>query len=290
VAYLEDPSREVVFYAIREGIVKSDEVTPTLVPLGIAAVIQSAGTKQYDFIEATPLAVPRGAQRGFKFVIAAVGLENKDGTLIFVPADSPIKNPKDLKGKTIAVGSLGGTFTLETRFTLKKKYGLNTDMAGGDVKIVEIPMPTIPQVLVQKQVDAGVLLHAPLYKAKGLKEIRILYHATRDYREITGVNSINSVFATYPDRVPTKGKAISAFVKMMGQSLRYYESNKRAVLEAVAAKHKSDPAYLQEWWERYNFGVPLDATRIKAIRQGWEAAREVGDITEVPNVEEFLLK
>ena len=60
LAYSDDPSREALLWGILNGHVTSDtiEVKVSFLPLG--QIIPAANTKQYDAIEATPLAVARG--------------------------------------------------------------------------------------------------------------------------------------------------------------------------------------------------------------------------------------
>ncbi|WP_166879975.1 ABC transporter substrate-binding protein [Salinibacterium sp. ZJ450] len=75
--------------------------------------------------------------------------EQEDTGKVYVPADSGVKKPADLIGRTIAVGGLGGGGELSLRAAL--------DMAGADsqqVKFLEVPFDSMLNALETGQVDA----------------------------------------------------------------------------------------------------------------------------------------
>lgn len=67
LAYSDDPSRHALLWALVNGRVTSSTVDVKVSFLPVAQIIPAANTKQFDAIEATPLAVPRapGEQPGF---------------------------------------------------------------------------------------------------------------------------------------------------------------------------------------------------------------------------------
>lgn len=67
--------------------------------------------------------------------------------------DSPIREVKDLKGKTVAVNAFGGSVDIILRFALKQA-GLDPKT---DVKVVELPFANIGPALRQKRIDVGTL-------------------------------------------------------------------------------------------------------------------------------------
>src|SRR3990170_3264067 len=106
LAYFFDPTWEVLFYAMREGKVKSELIDFTLHGLDIAALIQASGTKQYDLVEGSVVGVPQAKLRGLDQIIIGIGYKPKGGRFIMVKADSPIRKPEELKKRTLAVSSI----------------------------------------------------------------------------------------------------------------------------------------------------------------------------------------
>ena len=84
LALLDDARRRAVLYAIEQGIVTSDLVDLDLTYLPNSALTEAAPAKQYDVIEASPLVVPLGRMQDLDFVVLSGGLQNRDGTFLFV--------------------------------------------------------------------------------------------------------------------------------------------------------------------------------------------------------------
>ncbi len=84
LAVLDDPSRRAALYAIEQGIVTSDAVDLNVSYLPQSALNEVTSAKQYDVVEATPLVVPLGSERGLDLLILSGGLLDLDGTLLFV--------------------------------------------------------------------------------------------------------------------------------------------------------------------------------------------------------------
>ena len=84
LAVLDDPSRRAALYAVEQGIVGSDIVDLNITYLAPSEMADAATARQFDVVEATPLAVPLGIERDLQFVIVSGGLQDVDGTLLIV--------------------------------------------------------------------------------------------------------------------------------------------------------------------------------------------------------------
>src|SRR5690606_16844689 len=80
LALLDDPSRDIYLYALHEGIVASDDVQVEVVLLPMPAIIDAAGTRQFDLVETAGVALPLAARGGFRLLAASPALMNEDGT------------------------------------------------------------------------------------------------------------------------------------------------------------------------------------------------------------------
>jgi ABC-type nitrate/sulfonate/bicarbonate transport system substrate-binding protein len=76
------------------------------------------------------------------------GVSKTVNSKFYVLADSPLKTPQDLKGKSIAVNTLGAHLDYTIREYLRKH-----DLKKDDVKLVVVPGPQLEQVLRHKQSD-----------------------------------------------------------------------------------------------------------------------------------------
>ena len=84
LAVLDDASRRAALYAIEQGIVGSDIVDLSISYLAPSEMTDAAAARQFDVVEATPLAVPLGIERELEFVIVSGGVQDFDGTLLVV--------------------------------------------------------------------------------------------------------------------------------------------------------------------------------------------------------------
>jgi ABC-type nitrate/sulfonate/bicarbonate transport system substrate-binding protein len=81
-----------------------------------------------------------------------LGESKTTNSKFFVLADSPIKSAKDLKGKSIAVNTLGAHLDYVVRLYLK-----HHQMQPSDVQLVVVPGPQLDQVLRHKQVNVAAV-------------------------------------------------------------------------------------------------------------------------------------
>jgi ABC-type nitrate/sulfonate/bicarbonate transport system substrate-binding protein len=83
-------------------------------------------------------------------VMPNLGESKESNSKFFVLADSSIQTAQDLKGKTIAVNTLGAQLDYVVRLYLKQ-HGMSLS----DVQLVTVPGPQLEQVLRHKQVDVA---------------------------------------------------------------------------------------------------------------------------------------
>ena len=88
-------------------------------------------------------------------------------TVLFVPSDSPVRNAKDLNGKTVAVAALAALTEYSVRAWI--------DQHGGDsstVKILQLSFPAMTEALSAHRIDAALVSEPFLEAAR--KSGRIL--------------------------------------------------------------------------------------------------------------------
>lgn len=108
-------------------------------------------------------------------LIGAINGESPQSFSIYwaVKADSPIRSVKDLKGKTVAVNTIGSQMDAFGRMWVKQN-GLDPDR---DVNFAEIPFPLAEAALRQGRVDAILLVQpfaAKAEKTGGLRKLGAL--------------------------------------------------------------------------------------------------------------------
>src|SRR3954465_12574015 len=213
-AYLLDPAYDAVTWGMSNGKVKSDLIDVEARGLAIPQLIQATPAKQYDVIMTAVIAVPPAAARGLELRVLSTALQQSaagEGAGVWVKSDSPIKDPKELKGKTLGSYALRSTGYTQGRLALIKKYGLNAALEGGDIKQIEIQAPNLPGALAAGQIDAATLIHSQAYRAKKSGEFRSLVESGRDNIDMFKMRFVSAVNIAYPERIAPKVEAYREF-------------------------------------------------------------------------------
>ncbi|MCL4746781.1 MAG: PhnD/SsuA/transferrin family substrate-binding protein [Burkholderiaceae bacterium] len=293
-AYQLDPMFEAALWALKNGKIKSDTVELELSVLSIPALIQAMPTKQFDVIQSDTIAVPRSAERGLDLVIMSTAIRYRpagEGHNLFVPADSPVRTVADLKGKKIAVPSIGSAGFHLLRFALAEKYGVDVKVPGGDFVFVETPVPTMLAALQQKRADAGTFILSQTWRASVDGGFRALAKPAKEMHALWGLQMIPSINVGYPEKIAARPQAFAEFARMLRDSVRYMRANQDEVFSAVAAEQKIDKAFFPTLFDQYAEypGVISDQDR-RAIALAWDLAKKFGVLQNAPPIDRFVWK
>ncbi|KAA2248864.1 transporter substrate-binding domain-containing protein [Solihabitans fulvus] len=190
---------------------------------------------------------------GIKLV--ADGYQGKnDMFLVMASADSPVKGPKDLAGKTIGVNTFKNIAELAVRATLQAN---GVDPAS--VTFKEFPFPDMTAALTNKQVDAAFMVEP------------FITQAERTAGAIPAVDTMSGPIADLPIAgYGTSGKVASADPKTVAAFQRalargQQDAAQRSVVEELLPEYaKID----KETAGLVHFGVyptSLDATRLTRV-------------------------
>jgi NitT/TauT family transport system substrate-binding protein len=122
---------------------------------------------------------------------------------IMVLDDSPIKTPKDLEGRTLAMIAGSGQFQQWPAFV--KGAGLDA----AKIKIVNLTPPSLGPALISGQVDAiggYVQSYVPIIELRGQKKVRSFWFS--DY----GVNVVSNGIIAHQDLIKSDPDLLRAFV------------------------------------------------------------------------------
>jgi NitT/TauT family transport system substrate-binding protein len=287
-AYLLDPAYDAVTWAMSNGKVKSDLIDVEARGLAIPQLIQATSAKQYDVIMTAVIAVPPAKARGLELRILSTALQQAgagEGGGIWVKSDSPIKDPKDLKGKTLGSYALRSTGYTQVRLAMIRKYGLNAALEGGDVKQVEIQAPNLPGALAAGQIDAATLIHSQAFRAMKSGEFRPVAETGRDNIEVFGMRFISALNVSYPEKLSQRPEAFKEFNRMFRESAQYVLAHKDEVFGAVGAKTNLPPEFF-EWWFAKSSDVPGTFTEehAKIVMKFYELSKEIDMIKDFPDI------
>lgn len=290
--YLADPSHEAVLWALKTGKVTSDTIEIEATALQIPALIQATAARTYDVVQTAGMAIPRARARGLDLRIIGTALRYQDagqGADIWVPADSDIRTAADLKGRKLAVYSIGSSGITLVRIALAAAHGMNVDLKSGDLEFVEMPPPAMPAALAGGRVDAATLIHAQAFAAQNTGEFRSVVSTAVDNLNAFGVRMVSAVLAGYGDKLDAEPEKYREFLRLLHASAEYALANPAEVFPAVAAETGVETAFFERWFAEYSsFPVLISGDDRKAIAVLWDEAKKLGLLEEVPPVDETV--
>jgi NitT/TauT family transport system substrate-binding protein len=143
---------------------------------------------------------------------------------IMVLADSAIKTPKDLEGKTLAMIAGSGQFQQWPAFAK------NTNLDVSKINIVNLTPPSLGPAIISGQVDAiggYVQSYAPIIELRGKKQVRIFWHS--DY----GVNVVSNGIIAHEDLIKSDPDLLHAFVPATIKGFLYARQHPDEAAETV---------------------------------------------------------
>lgn len=292
IAHLDDAGYEVMFYALKQGIIKSPKVKLKFQALPVPGLIQAMSSKQFDLIGTASIAVPKAVKRGLKVKIVSLGSITKEESYgIFVKKASDIKSVKDLKGRKLGIHSLGAANVVQMKIVLQKKFGLNTSRVGGDLNFVEAPPLMLATLLARGGVDAIFGFGVGFYKASRHPDFRLLIKTAEEYKKLTGMLTPVEAYIAFEDSIARNPEAIREVQRLFFESKKYYTAHGLEIVKEVAAKQKQDYNYLK-WWFEKGWGSPfsLEKKWVDALDRYYQLAYEIGDLSYRPNTEKLIWK
>lgn len=286
-AYLLDPVYDTVLWAIRNGKVKSDRIDVEATGANIPTLLQATATKQFDVVMTAVIGVPAAAARGLDLRILSAALYQSSkgqGAGIWVKKDSPIKDVRELKGKTLASYGLRSTGYMYAREAMRKEFNLNMALEGGDIKQVEVVAPNLPAALATGQADAAALIHSQAYRARRSGDFVNICETAAIMNKHYG-RTVSAVNVGYPERLSKTPDAYREFNRMLKESVAYALSHRDEVFADIAKQANIERGYF-DWWFDETTEVPGTFTKehADAVVKGWEIARSFGMTKDVPDV------
>lgn len=287
-AYVIDPSMELTLYGLKSGKVSSPNVEVEPVALDLPALLQVTATKRYDLVQAAAISLPRLAQRGLDIKITGVSLRliGGDGGNIWVTKNSPLKDIKELKGKTLGSFALNSTGSTIMRIALWKHFGFNVSLDGGDIKFNEMASANIAPALLSGQIDAGVLALSNNYKASRNPEFRPLAKMYETYKGVFDGDPVSTVIVGYPERLDKKVEAYREALQLLRASRDYAIKNAKEVNPIVAKQEQIDEDFFVYLFrEAIDVPILIQDSDIKALTKLYDYAKQIGAIDAVIPVE-----
>ncbi|MFH9330271.1 ABC transporter substrate-binding protein [Streptomyces althioticus] len=269
-----------VYLGVKQGFYKKRGLDLTLeTSQGGAAIVPGvvSGQFEFGFSNTTSLMVARSRSVPVRAVangVASTGKAGADFGGVVVKGDSPVKSPKDLAGKKVAVNTLKNIGDTSVRESVRK--------AGGDpksVQFVELPFDQMPAALDAGQVDAAWVVEPSLSVAKE-QGARVV---ASNFVDVSPELTI-ALYFTSDKLAQQDPELVKKFAEATRESLAYAAGHPDEVREILATYTKIPEQTLRaltlpRW--------PEEPDRASLERLG-ELGRQDGLFDEAPDLDSLL--
>ena len=197
--------------------------------------------------------------------------------------DSPIRSPKDLKGKIISINLIGGGLDIPLRVMLKR-HGLEDKR---DYTIVEVNFPNNEAVLREKKVDAAVFLTPFWHRAQQKGGIRPLFTS----KEAVGPTQMIMKVAESSFLVRQQQVARDLFDDWRLALQWYLNPANRAEAIKIIAEFTKVPAAVHEAYvftKKDQYRDPQGIPSAAIIQVNFDLLHELGYIDEKLDAKKFI--
>ena len=228
------------FYAaVDQGYFKQEGIELEITTAGGGpAVMTPLAAGQLDIGFSNIVTVLQGIENGIDFRVVAPGTAMSAGNDVnpcVVVKDGPVKTPKDLEGRKVAVNALNNIVWLYARALFEKK---GADLS--KIRFVEVPFPQMLDALLSGQIDAACPTEPFFTRAMESGKIAVLgfpYHENTD--------SLQSVMAiTKAEWARANQDTLQRFVRAYLKGVAYIEQHKIDPIgvKIISGYTKMDPA------------------------------------------------
>jgi NitT/TauT family transport system substrate-binding protein len=193
---------------------------------------------------------------------------------LLVLKDGPIKQPKDLEGKTIAVNTLNNICEVTIKASLEKE-GVAVDT----LKFAEVPFPDMNAALEAGRVDAACVVEPFVSQGKAGAARGINPFYVRTAPDLTVATYFTST--QYAEENPD---VIDRFVEAMNRSLTYAQSHPDEVRQVLLDYTEIPP----EAAEQITLPVWRPDLNVPTIELLSELSLKYGLIEEQPDLDELI--
>jgi NitT/TauT family transport system substrate-binding protein len=208
---------------------------------GGAAIVPAVVSDQYQFGFSNVVSLLLAHSEGLPVKVVSngnnsTGVDGEDFAGLMVRADSPIKSPKDLEGKTVAANTLQNIVDTSVRASVRKDGGDPTK-----VKFTALPFPEQPAALANGNVDA-VFVVEPFQQAvlaAGGRKIASSYVDAAPNLSVALYFTSQQLQAENPDLV-------KRFTDGMAESLSYADSHPDEARAIIGTYTKIAPEVIEK--------------------------------------------
>jgi len=233
----------------------------------------AAGQQDFGFLGDTPALI--GKSVGIDTKVVGLTSSGPQTLAVIVGAGSSLKDPKDLKGKKVAVTK--GSYAQHLLALVLEKGGLTFN----DIELISLPNAEIPPAIIAGTIDAGAVWEPVITRFESQKVIRVLADGT-------GIKKGVLVIIAAADFVKNKPEQTRALLRAYARAAAYIKANPKEAAELVSADTNLPPDLLVQVFAKFDYSPVIRADDAEEIRRAEVYLRTVGILKAPVDVNAWL--
>jgi len=215
------------------------------------------------------------------YVIIATMVYSDNDVKILARQDRGIKNPSDLRGKTVGItkGSTGHFFL--------GLFLIHSGLQLSEIETIDIEASELPQALVDGRVDAISTWEPHIWNAKKLLGENAVRLQPRG-----GAKIFREDFYFVPNRnfMENNPETLKRFLKAIEKGQKFIKENEEGAINIVSQRLKLDKEFVVSIWDDFEFQLILDQAIIITLEDEarWAIDNNLTDATKVPNYLDYI--
>ncbi len=246
---------------------------------GAAPIVTAVVSGDYALGGSDTQTFAQAIARGLPLVMIAPGTSvaedpDSDFSALMVAGGSPVRRPEDLRGKTIAVNTLGNITQVATAGALDR-LGVDPE----SVRYTEVPFPEMAAAVERGEVDAAFLIEPfrTIAKSAGLRSV---FPPFSSFQPGLQVGSIVTT-RRYAEQNPG---VVAAFQRAHARTARYIADNPQELRRALPEITELKPGLARA----VNLPVWKERVDPESVERVAEAMVRYGFVEEQPRVREAI--
>jgi sulfonate transport system substrate-binding protein len=233
----------------------------------------AAGQQDFGFLGDTPALIGKSA--GIDTKVIGLTSSGPKTLAVVVGAGSPLKDPKELKGKKVAVTK--GSYAQHLLALVLEKGGLTFN----DIELVNLPNAEVIPAIVSGAIDAGAVWEPVISKFEAQKTIRVLADGTGLKKGVLVIIAANDFLKKKPDQA-------KALLRAYARAADYIKSNPKEAAELVAADTNLPADLLVQVFAKFDYSPVIRADDANEIKNAEAYLRGIGILKAPVDVDAWL--
>ncbi len=233
----------------------------------------AAGQQDIGFMGDTPAIIAKAA--GINTRIIGITSDGPKTLAIVVPVKSPIKSPRDLKGKNISV--VKGSYAHHLLVLVLQKGGLTVK----DIQLINLSQADTATALANGNVDAAAIWEPLITQLESKGVVRVLADGT-------GIKQGVLVIVASDDFLSKHRSQAIALLRAYQRGVDYIKSHPREAAQLISADVNLPPELLVKVFSKFNYAPAIHREDLQELKKSEAFMRDAGLIKVPVAIDSFV--